>query len=145
MDSGRPPAGRVEIVVSGRTLLQLLAFGLLVVLAALSTADGAPRMYQTGVAEQARLAGLPDPLHGGHARPDYPVAYSDRLRREAERLAAFLAHAVAVRVHPTGAVEPGSCVRRVEGTRGRVRRMERGARRTRGACPSGTREHRTCQ
>jgi predicted PurR-regulated permease PerM len=36
MDSGRPPAGRVEIVVSGRTLLQLLAFGLLVVLAALS-------------------------------------------------------------------------------------------------------------
>ena len=36
MDSGRPPSGRVEIVVSGRTLLQLLAFGLLVVLAALS-------------------------------------------------------------------------------------------------------------
>jgi len=36
MDSGRPPAGRVEIVVSSRTLIQLLAFGLLVVLAALS-------------------------------------------------------------------------------------------------------------
>jgi predicted PurR-regulated permease PerM len=36
MDSGRPPAGRVEIVVSARTLVQVLAFGLVVLLAAFS-------------------------------------------------------------------------------------------------------------
>ena len=38
MDSGRPPAGRVEIVVSTRTLVQILAFGFVVVIAALSIA-----------------------------------------------------------------------------------------------------------
>ena len=38
MDSGRPPAGRVEIVVSTRTLVQILAFGFIVVIAALSIA-----------------------------------------------------------------------------------------------------------
>jgi len=30
MEPGRPPAGRVEIVVGARTLVQVLAFGLVV-------------------------------------------------------------------------------------------------------------------
>ncbi len=36
-----------------------------------------------------QVADLPDSLHGIHARPDYPVSYSDRLIQEARRLIAL--------------------------------------------------------